>query len=223
LTRRLTNLLRAYGERGKGGLPVNSHAALHKGGDSDIPAIVAGDVDASELVARIRSDDEGLRMPPTDDGLDPEQLALLEQWIEAGAAWPAPPLNESEVALAPVIGDAAFLRRVYLDTVGVPPTAEEAKAFLSDQSPGKRNDLIDTLLDDPRGADHWMSFWLDLLAENPSLLNASLNSTGPFRWFLYDSLRDNKPLDRMVTELLLLRGSAADGGSAGFGLAGEND
>src|SRR5690606_15769055 len=49
------------------------------------------------------------------------------------------------------------------------------------------------------------------------------NSTGPFRWFLYESLRDGKPLDRMVTELLMLRGSAAEGGSAGFALAGEND
>jgi hypothetical protein len=79
------------------------------------------------------------------------------------------------------------------------------------------------LLGDDRSADHWMGFWLDLLAENPTLLNASLNSTGPFRWFVYDALRDNKPLDRMVTELILMRGSQDEGGSAGFALAGEND
>ena len=64
---------------------------------------------------------------------------------------------------------------------------------------------------------------MDLLAENPTLLNASLNSTGPFRWFLHDALRDNKSLDRMVTELIMMRGSTHDGGSAGFGLAGNND
>ena len=68
-----------------------------------------------------------------------------------------------------------------------------------------------------------MSFWLDLLAENPTLLNQSMGSTGPFRWFLHDSLRDNKPLDRMVTELILMRGGAAEGGSAGFAMASEND
>ena len=51
-----------------------------------------------------------------------------------------------------------------------------------------------------------MGEWLDLLAENPSLLNQSLNSTGPFRWFIYESLVDWKPLDRMVTELILMRG-----------------
>ena len=97
------------------------------------------------------------------------------------------------------------------------------RAFLADANHKKRDRLIDQLLNDERCADHWMSFWLDLLAENPTLLNASLNSTGPFRWFLYDSLRDNKPLDRMVTELLMMRGGAAEGGSAGFALAGEND
>ena len=40
-----------------------------------------------------------------------------------------------------------------------------------------------------------MGYWLDVLAENPTLINASLNTTGPFRWFLYDALRDNKPLE----------------------------
>ncbi|MCA9222527.1 MAG: DUF1553 domain-containing protein, partial [Planctomycetales bacterium] len=87
----------------------------------------------------------------------------------------------------------------------------------------RRQRLIEALLDDDRFADGWMSFWLDLLAENPTLLNQSMGSTGPFRWFLYDSLRDNKPLDRMVTELILMRGGAAEGGSAGFALAAEND
>ena len=68
-----------------------------------------------------------------------------------------------------------------------------------------------------------MGDWLDLLAENPTLINASLNSTGPFRWFLYDALRDDKALDRMVTELMMMRGDVGRGGSAGFALAGEND
>ncbi len=62
---------------------------------------------------------------------------------------------------------------------------------------------------------------MDVLAENPPLINQSLNSTGPFRWFLYESFKDNKPFDRFVTELILMRGSAYEGGSAGFGLAGE--
>jgi hypothetical protein len=66
-----------------------------------------------------------------------------------------------------------------------------------------------------------MGDWLDLLAENPTLINATLNSTGPFRWFLSDALRDGKGLDRMVTELMMMRGDVGRGGSVGFALAGK--
>ncbi|MDV6032442.1 MAG: DUF1553 domain-containing protein [Phycisphaera sp. RhM] len=210
---------RCHGEKTKGGLKLDSRGAALQGGESEIPAVVPGDLDASELIAQIRSG----AMPPTDEGLSTEQIELLEQWVRDGAVWPAPPLAADQVALAPVVGDEAFLRRIYLDTVGMPPSADEARAFLDDQRDDKRQRLVDQLLADDRFADHWMSFWQDLLAENPSLLNASLNSTGPFRWYLYDSLRDNKPLDRMLTELMLLRGGASEGGSAGFGVAAEND
>ena len=217
------NCIRCHGDKKKGGLKLDTRAAAVRGGDSETPAIVPGDSDTSELMARVRSEDESLRMPPTGDALTRKQIAVLEHWIGSGAPWPAAPVSAGDVALSPLTNDSAFLRRIYLDTIGVPPTAAEAAAFLADRAPDKRRRLIDRLLSDDRGADHWMSFWLDLLAENPTLLNASLNSTGPFRWFIYDSLRDNKPLDRMVTELILMRGGQHDGGSAGFGMAAEND
>lgn len=210
---------RCHGEMNKGGLKLDSHAAVLKAGDSEIPAVVPGDLDASELITRIRSGE----MPPTEEGLSKQQIELLEQWVTDGALWPAPPLTDADVAIAPVIDDASFLRRIYLDTIGIPPTEDEAIAFLADESSTKRSRLIDDLLDDERFADGWMNFWLDLLAENPTLINASLNSTGPFRWFLHDALRDNKPLDRMATELIMMRGGEAEGGSAGFGIAAEND
>lgn len=214
---------RCHGEKEKGGLKLNSREGLLKSGDSELAAVVPGDPAGSELITRIESDDENVRMPPTGTRLTAEHVSLLKEWIKSGAKWPAPPVSESEVAMAPVVGDEAFLRRIYLDTLGVPPTAEEARAFLADTATSKRQRLIDRLLTDGRFADHWMSFWLDLLAENPSLLNASLNSTGPFRWFLYEALRDGKALDRMVTELMMMRGSPHEGGSAGFSIAAEND
>ncbi|MCP4853613.1 MAG: DUF1553 domain-containing protein [Fuerstiella sp.] len=215
--------LRCHGKKTRGGLKLNTRKLALRGGDSKIPAIVPGKPEASELIVRIRSRDEDLRMPPTGDGLSTEQCAALEQWVQSGAAWPAPPVDPSEVALSPVVKDEVFLRRVYLDTVGIPPTVKEIECFLADKSDKKRNRMIDRLLRDKRGADHRISYWLDVLAENPTLLNGSLNSTGPFRFFLHDSLRDNKSLDRMVTELILMRGSRHGGGSAGFAMAAEND
>ncbi|HVV98701.1 MAG TPA: DUF1553 domain-containing protein, partial [Planctomycetaceae bacterium] len=217
------NCFRCHGEKDKGGLKLNSREAALKGGDSEVPAVVPRDPDASELLTRLRSNDESMRMPPKGDGLSREQIDVLERWIREGAAWPAPPLNPESVALAAPVNDAAFLRRLSLDLIGRPLDPDETVAFLSDQTADKRSRIIERLLDDRHSADQWMSFWQDLLAENPTLLNLSLNSTGPFRWFLYDALRDQKALDRMVTELLMMRGSAFEGGSDGFKLAAEND
>lgn len=214
---------RCHGDKENGGLRLNTRDAALRGGDSESPAVVPGNVADSELIRRIVSSDPGERMPPGAKGLKAEQIATLEAWIKAGAIWPAPPVAAEEVAASPVLSDTAFLRRVFLDTVGVPPSEPEIRQFLADASPDKRGKIIDQLLADERWADHWMSYWQDILAENPTLLNASLNTTGPFRWFLYDALRDDKPLDRLVTELMLLRGSPHEGGSAGFGIAADND
>jgi hypothetical protein len=192
-------------------------------GDSGAAAIVPGDLSASELVRRIRATDPDERMPPGGAALADDQIKTLESWISSGAIWPAPPVTQEDVAAAPLISDAEFLRRSYLDTVGVPPTEQEAREYLHDESVDKRTKLVDRLLADERYADNWVSYWQDVLAENPTLVNSSLNTTGPFRWFLYDSLRDNKSFDRMVSELIQLRGSAHEGGSAGFGIAGDND
>ncbi len=124
---------------------------------------------------------------------------------------------------AAIVDDATFLRRVTLDTIGLIATADEVTVFLADKSPDKRAKTIDRLLADPRWADHWTSYWQDVLAENPNMLKGTLNNTGPFRWWIHESLRDNKPFDRFVTELVMMEGSANYGGPAGFGIATQND
>ena len=68
-----------------------------------------------------------------------------------------------------------------------------------------------------------MGYWQDVLAENPNMLSGSLNNSGPFRWWLYDSLRDDQPMDAFVTELIRMEGSSNNGGPAGFAEAGQND
>ena len=214
---------RCHGDKATGGLKLNSRQAALRGGDSTLPAVVPGQPEASELLSRVRSNDDSLRMPPTDQRLSDEQISRLERWIAAGAVWPGPPVPAESLNQPPLLSDAAFVRRIYFDLIGLPPTGAETNAFLSSTDPRKREKLIDQLLRDDRQADHAIRFWLDILAENPTLLNASLNSTGPFRWFLYDALRDRRAADRWVTELIMMRGGAHEGGSAGFELAAEND
>ena len=208
--------IRCHGEKEKGGLKLDNRDRL-------LDAVTPGKPGESELIARIRSHDEDERMPPTGDPLTAEQIDLLTAWIKSGAAWPAPPIAADQVKQLPVVDDAKFIRRAYLDTVGVPPSADQVTQFLADRNPRKRKQLIRGLTAEERAADHWTSYWQDMLAENPALLNQAQGSTGPFRWFVHESLRDNKALDRMVTELIMLRGGKYEGGAAGFGMAAEND
>lgn len=210
------NCFRCHGEKDKGDLRLNSR-------EEALKVIVPGDADASELITRIVASDENERMPPAGTGLDSEKVEILRDWITSGAEWPARPVAPEEMTKPDQISDARFLRRAWLDTLGIPPSEKEAATFLADTDPDKRNKLVRQLLDDERCADHLISEWLDLLAENPTLLNQSQGSTGPFRFFLHDSLRDHKPLDRMVTELIQMRGGRHEGGSAGFSMAAEND
>ena len=111
----------------------------------------------------------------------------------------------------------------HLDTVGRAPTIEELNQFLADRGTSRRAEAINRFLANPLWADHWVSYWQDVLAENPGILKPMLNNTGPFRWYVHEAFSDNKPMDRFATELMLMEGSANYGGPAGFGIATEND
>lgn len=132
-------------------------------------------------------------------------------------------LKQQGVEPTALIDDVAFVRRIYLDVIGVGPTAEEVTSFLADKSVDRRAKLIDQLLIHRGWADNWMGYWQDVLAENPNIINPTLNNTGPFRFWLYESLLDNKPFDRFTTDLVLMDGSPRHGGPGGFAIASEND
>jgi mono/diheme cytochrome c family protein len=207
--------------KAKGGLRLDDRASAFAGGKRDGPAVTPKNPVESAILARVKSQDEETVMPPKGERLTAGQIRTLETWVRAGANWPELKVDHTTVTgLSP---DLVFLRRVFLDTVGVVPTLDEIVAFTADASPNKREKLIDKLLADPRAADHGMGYWQDVLAENPNILNPTLNNTGPFRWWLYESLLDNKPMDLFVTELLRMRGSSRFGGPAGFAVASQND
>ncbi len=210
-----------HGTKAQGGLRIDDHASVLKGGESDEPAIVPGRIHESALIDRITSTDEDVVMPPKGDPLSDEEIALLKRWIAVGAAWPQFDVVNFEPT--PLADDLSFLRRVTLDTVGVTPTETEIVAFRNDSPETRRTNVIERLLADPRWADHWMGYWLDVLAENPNMINPTLNNTGPFRWWLYESMLDNKPADLFVTELIRMEGSERSGGPAGFATASQND
>ena len=117
-------------------------------------------------------------------------------------------LKQLNIEPASPCSDGVFLRRVYLDTIGTLPTAEEAKAFLEDKAPDKRAALIDRLLERPEFADYWAMKWCDLLrvkAEFP--INLWPNGAQAYHRWIRTSLKENMPYDRFVRELLTACGS----------------
>jgi hypothetical protein len=132
-------------------------------------------------------------------------------------------LVAADIPPAGLVSDTDFIRRLSLDVRGIIPRPAEIKAFLADTRPDRRERLIDAFLADPRWADHWVGYWQDVLAENPNLVNPTLNNTGPFRFWIHESFLDDKPIDRFATEAVLMQGSTYGGGPGGFALATEND
>ena len=209
------------GAKPKGGLKLDTLANAQKGGKSDGAAVMPGKPEESAILKRVTSKDDDEVMPPKGEHLTAHEVELVTQWIKEGARWPE--MKADHVAMTPMSDDLTFLRRVTLDIVGVAPSLAEIETFTKDTSPDKRAKVIDRLLKDPRWADNWMGYWEDVLAENPNILNPTLNNTGPFRWWIYESLLDDKPMDLFVTELLRMKGSERFGGPAGFGVASQND
>lgn len=112
-------------------------------------------------------------------------------------------LARNEVAHPPTIDDATFLRRVSLDLVGLLPDPKSLQSFLNDPSPDKRSRVIDELLgNDIAYADHWMTFFNDLLRNDYSGTGFITGGRAQVSSWLYESLRSNKPFDQMTRELI---------------------
>lgn len=120
-------------------------------------------------------------------------------------------LKELGVAPSEPASDSTFLRRTYLDVIGRLPTADEARAFLAEQSPSKRAVLVDALLAREEYADFWANKWADLL--RPNAYRVGIKATFSLDAWLRDAFRRNLPYDRFARELVTARGSTWRNGS----------
>jgi hypothetical protein len=109
----------------------------------------------------------------------------------------------NDVALSPPADDATFLRRVFLDLIGLLPSESELDAFLADPRPDRREIVIDALLDRDRDyAAHWLTFWNDLLRNDYVGTGYIDGGRRPISRWLISALRANKPYDAFVRELI---------------------
>jgi hypothetical protein len=202
----------AGGLSGAAIIPGNGRASLlvsKMRGETGMRMPPAGPPVAPETIALIqRWIDEGARFEGKLDAVD--QLAPM-----APRTPPLPPgdevhsidrfvskyLREQGVATPQPVSDAVFARRAYYDLIGLPPSPSDLQTFAASDDPGKRTQLIDHLLARRSDyAEHWMSFWNDLLRNDEGVIYHGERKSIT-KW-LYHALETNKQYDQMVRELL---------------------
>jgi uncharacterized protein DUF1549/uncharacterized protein DUF1553/cytochrome c len=122
-------------------------------------------------------------------------------------------LVEKKLPRPAVIDDATFVRRAYLDLIGLLPTSKQLEAFVKDASADKRTRLIDELLKrDMDYTEHWLTFWNDLLRNDYGGTGFITGGRKQISNWLYHALITNKPFDQFVRELI----APPNGESRGF-------
>lgn len=95
-----------------------------------------------------------------------------------------------------------LIRRVYLDLIGLPPTPEQAKAFINDPSPDAYERIIDDLLASPQFGEHWARQWLDnaRYADTQGFAEDRYRSIWRFRDYVIDAYNRDTPFDQFTIE-----------------------
>ncbi|MCA9058806.1 MAG: DUF1549 domain-containing protein, partial [Planctomycetaceae bacterium] len=107
--------------------------------------------------------------------------------------------------------DHTFLRRAVTDISGRFPTEAEVTAFLADESPDKRQKLVDRLLQEPEFADYWANKWVDLLRPNP--YRVGIKATLNYDYWIRQAFHDRMPWDQFARELVTAQGSTFRNGA----------
>ena len=211
----------------KGGFSLETREMFLKGGDTG-PAALLGKSGESNVVELVSGIDPDNVMPKKGTKWTPEQVGLLRAWIDHGAEWPAnvsftkpPPENLHPRAVtvpgsaerhpldrllalhSEPVTDRVFVRRVYLDVIGLLPTPAQVDEFLNDAAPDKRAKLVRALLADNRDyADHWLTFWNDLLRNDYKGAGFIDGGRKQISGWLYSALIKSLPYDRFVAQLI---------------------
>lgn len=125
--------------------------------------------------------------------------------------------QKQNVKPMPVAEDSRWMRRLYLDAIGRIPTYEEAKSFLDDAAPDKREKLVDKLLASEGYVGNMYNYFCDLLRATSSLGTDGTRSGVPYLRWIRESVAQNKPWDKFTYELLTTNGGGWEPGKGAVG------
>jgi mono/diheme cytochrome c family protein len=178
--------------------------------------------------------DEVMPPPSTNKTLSAAQKDILRRWIAAGAeyqphwafvppvqaplpatrraGWARNPIDRFVLARlekaglqpSPEADPYVLVRRVHLDLIGLPPTTEEAEAFVADRSPDAYERLVDRLLAQPQYGERWARKWLDLAryADTNGYEKDRPRSIWPYRDWVIAALNADMPFDQFTIKQL---------------------
>ncbi|MEX2015392.1 MAG: PSD1 and planctomycete cytochrome C domain-containing protein [Candidatus Hydrogenedentales bacterium] len=194
---------------------------------SRLVEVIAGldpEVIMPEKGERLTAEQVGLLRAWIDQGLPWEETGVIApQWVAplhprrpdvpAGAGihgsdhpidkFVAAYFEDAGAEAPPVVEDARFARRVYLNLIGLLPTVDELDAFVADPRPDKRAALVDDLLARDRDyAEHWITFWNDALRNDFEGTGYIDGGRKQITQWLYDALYYNRPFDQFAEELI---------------------
>lgn len=118
-------------------------------------------------------------------------------------------LNKLRIIPSALADDETFLRRVFLDVVGLPPTLAEREKFLSDPNPKKREALVDNLLGRKEFTEMWVMKWAELMqirTFNNGPQQVSYKAALNYYQWLRERIAGNVPFNELVKELLSAKG-----------------
>lgn len=123
-------------------------------------------------------------------------------------------LERLRIPPSPRATDAMFLRRVFLDTAGILPTPEETRAFLADDSPGKRDALIESLLAREEFVDYWTYRWADVFLVTGRQLRP--DAVAAYHRWIRGHVAANTPWNEFARQLVTATGSSVENGATNF-------
>jgi hypothetical protein len=191
------------------------------GSDRMPPESEGAPLNATEVATLRTWIDQGAHAPPEPTPEDPRQhwayqppvrpgipqvaaLAGMRNPIDAflSAGYRAKGLKPS-----PLVSRDVWLRRTFLDLIGLPPTREERKAFLAEGATNAAERLVDRLLADPRHGERWGRHWMDVWRYSDWYgLGAEIRYSHPHIWqwrdWIVASVNTDKGYNRMIEEML---------------------
>lgn len=140
---------------------------------------------------------------------EPEVWGEIDKLV--AAKWQRMKLESSDLCT-----DEEFVRRVHLDLTGLPPRAEEVKAFASDKRPTreKRDALVDKLIQSPEYVDYCTNKWSDMLLVNSKFLGSE--GSVLFRNWIRGEIAANTPYDKFAYKILTATGSNKENPAASY-------